>query len=61
MGSGEAQHCIERQRKSLSALHHQTFLTRLLLQTLSLSYADAASTLARSGLKGEEMFSSLPA
>lgn len=61
MGSREAHHCIEKQMKSLSALHHQNFLTRLLLQTLGLSYADPVSTLARSGLKGEEMFSSLPA
>lgn len=50
--SGEPQHCIERQRKSLSALHHQTFLTRHLLQTLGLSYADPASTLTKKWPEG---------
>lgn len=44
MESGEPQYCMARQRESLSALYHQTFLTCLLLQTLGLSYADPART-----------------
>lgn len=52
MESEESQYCVERQRKSLSALYHQTFLTHLLLQTLGFCYADPESTLSKKGPEG---------